>query len=124
MSNRKLNLYRMVNGQRLRVVFEVDDQLTILSEKQDSPPDNEQTRELKARGYTINGNEITHVPAREQEIFRFFSEHTPCWFPECEAMRKQYNEELESLPQDCPTCQKGALIRKYAAKVGDILAPT
>ena len=122
MANRKLNLYRMINGSRVRVVFEVDDELTILSETQDESADNEQVRALKAKGYTFEGNQITSVPPKELEIFRFFSEHAPCWFEGCEELRKRYSLELAGLPDDCPDCHKGALIRKYADKIGAILA--
>lgn len=51
---------------------------------------------------------------------RFFSDHTPCWFPGCEKLRESYKAELAKMEAngDCKGCEKGALIRKYIQLVG------
>ena len=61
------------------------------------------------------------VSPEEQELFKFFSDHSECWFDGCEEMRKKYKEELDKLPPNCPNCQKGALIRKYKEKIKPLL---
>lgn len=46
---------------------------------------------------------------------RFFSDHTPCWFPGCDKLRESYKAELAKLESEgeCKGCEKGAVIRKY-----------
>jgi hypothetical protein len=64
---------------------------------------------------------ITPIPSEKVKTdIRLFVDTTPCWFPECEALRAAYNEELSKLPTDCPACEKGALIRKYLKKLETI----
>jgi hypothetical protein len=64
---------------------------------------------------------ITPVPSEKVKTdIRLFVDSTPCWFPECEALRAAYNAELASLPTDCPACEKGALIRKYLKRLETI----
>jgi hypothetical protein len=63
----------------------------------------------------------TVVPSEKVKTdIRLFVETTPCWFPECEALRAAYNAELVALPEGCPSCEKGALIRKYLKKMETI----
>ena len=64
---------------------------------------------------------ITHVDPKEAEIFKFFSEATPCWFSGCEELRKEYFTELANLGPNCPACQKGSIIRKYKPKVEELI---
>lgn len=73
-----------------------------------------------------NGNELTvtrivikKIPPLEQEINKFFSRSTPCWFPECESIRRRYFLELDRMAANggCTDCQKGSIIRKYDAEV-------
>ena len=72
------------------------------------------------RVQNVDGS-ITPVPSEKVKTdIRLFVETTPCWFPECEALRAAYNEELSKLPSDCPACEKGALIRKYLKKLETI----
>jgi hypothetical protein len=63
----------------------------------------------------------TVVPSEKVKTdIRLFVETTPCWFPECEALRAAYNAELAALPEGCPSCEKGSLIRKYLKKMETI----
>lgn len=73
-----------------------------------------------------NGNDMTvtrivikKIPPLEQEINKFFSRSTPCWFPECESIRRRYFLELDRMAANggCTDCQKGSIIRKYDAEV-------
>lgn len=73
-----------------------------------------------------NGNDMTvtriiikKIPPLEQEINKFFSRSTPCWFPECEGIRRRYFLELDRAAANggCTDCQRGSIIRKYDAEV-------
>lgn len=76
------------------------------------------TRVAGVRQIKNSDGSITPVPSEKVKTdIRLFVETTPCWFPECEALRTAYNAELASLPADCPSCEKGALIRKYLKKM-------
>jgi hypothetical protein len=63
------------------------------------------------------GNTQLKPDASLQRDLHFFSEHSPCWFPECEQLRENYAAELGRLKEDpnCPqkTCYKAPLIQKY-----------
>ena len=64
---------------------------------------------------------MTVVPSEKVKTdIRLFVETTPCWFPECESLRAAYNAELLALPEGCPSCEKGSLIRKYLKKMETI----
>lgn len=88
---------------------EVSDFLTANGVEFDTSGDGKAARKIKS------------APPEFLEVFKFFSEHTPCWFEGCEELREQYNKELEDLGDDCKECDKGALIRKYHAKVRSIV---
>lgn len=61
---------------------------------------------------------ITPMPSEKvKRDIRLFVETSPCWFPECEALRAAYNEDVANLPAGCPSCEKGALMRKYLKKM-------
>lgn len=121
-----LYLYRMHNGQRVRVTFELDEQMTILKETISSPTPitpptlDPQHEALRQRGVIVEGNLITHIPDKEQQLFRFFGKETPCWFDGCEELRAQYAAEIANLGDTCPTCMQGAIIRKYRDKVEEM----
>ena len=55
------------------------------------------------------------VTEEMKKNMRFFSEHTPCWFPGCESLREAHQNELQALEAEapCSDCDKGALVRKY-----------
>jgi len=63
---------------------------------------------------------ITKVPVREQTIMKFFT-GAPCFFPGCEELRAAFKGEEQKLAQDCPACERGALINKYRDKVAELL---
>ena len=61
---------------------------------------------------------ITPIPSEKvKQDIRLFVDTSPCWFPECESLRAAYNAELAGLPDGCPSCEKGALMRKYLKKM-------
>jgi len=64
---------------------------------------------------------VTQVDPKDAEMFKFFSEATPCWFSGCEELRKEYFTELANLGPNCPACQKGSIIRKYKPKVEELI---
>ena len=64
---------------------------------------------------------ISSVSEKEQEVFRFFSSHSPCWFAGCEELRKDYVSELARLGPECPSCQKGSVIKQFKPKVEALL---
>jgi len=57
----------------------------------------------------LSGN----IPVSTQQELDFFQMDRPCEFPGCEALRTQYQEDLGKLPEGCPMCEYGALMRKY-----------
>ena len=67
---------------------------------------------------------ISYVSPREAKILGFFSPSSPCWFPECEALRAKYQADLTQLKTEnpnCPPCEEGALIRRYQAILRKLL---
>lgn len=100
-------------GRRQRWQFKVDANQTIVEE---TPV--EETPAPSAAVRDEHGElRVTHVSPDDRRILGFFSPSTPCWFPECEALRTAYRDEVKKLAAGCPACQKGAIIRKYQALV-------
>lgn len=73
------------------------------------------------KGNIVNTTKIVinKVPQLEQEITQVFSRSTPCWFPECEDIRRRYFLDVDRAVAagGCTDCQKGAIIRTYEAEV-------
>jgi hypothetical protein len=68
------------------------------------------TTEKNEEGVSV----VTGVSPQFQEMMKFFSLDTPCFFEGCEEMREKYKKDLDKLGGDgCKGCKKGALIRKY-----------
>ena len=101
---RTLYVYRERAGKRQRYAIHVDESMTVqsLERVEDTP-----TSKVKS-------------PIR-QEIIPFFVDSSPCWFPGCEELREEYRKELEKLGSNCPGCQRGALMRKFAPRVEDAI---
>lgn len=79
-----------------------------------SPPS-----EISLGGVAGEQQRATTVTPELQRNMQFFGEG-PCWFDGCDEMREKYHEEMDALenrPGGCRNCDKGALIRKYLAKV-------
>jgi hypothetical protein len=47
------------------------------------------------------------------QTMKFFKPEEPCFFEGCDELRKQHAEELNKKGDDCPTCVKSELQRKY-----------
>lgn len=63
---------------------------------------------------------ITHIPAAEKKVNEFFIKSAPCPYPGCEHLRREYFAEvaaMEATGKGCTGCQKGAIMRKYDARV-------
>ncbi len=129
MSPRILNLFRVVEGKRVGYRFVIDAQDVIIEEAvvdvQDQPLSPRELR-MQQLGITYERREdggitITGVPPREQLISRFFVDSSPCWFPGCEELRRQFKEEVGKLGSDCPACDRGALMNKYRDQIDEIL---
>lgn len=57
---------------------------------------------------------ISNVPKDVQDTQEFFDLSKPCNFPGCEDLRREYTADLEAIGgENCTTCAKGAVIRKY-----------
>jgi len=134
---RYMYLYRVINGQKQKFRFTVDPQLTILEEvpcREDGAvlseiasskltiPANISDREIYRKGYSFHklsedSTFIDGVPPTEAKLHAFFIPHEPCPFPGCEPLREAYLEERRKLAEThggvCPSCQAGALQRKY-----------
>ena len=51
------------------------------------------------------------------ETMKFFKKEEPCFFPGCEELREQHDQELAAKGTDCPSCVKSELQRKYMVLV-------
>lgn len=102
---RTLYVYRLRKGKRIRYAIHVDDKMTVQS--------------LERVEDTTASNPVLPI---HRDIIPFFVDSSPCWFPECEELRAEYRRELEALGGNCPGCQKGALMRKFAPRVEAAIA--
>ena len=59
----------------------------------------------------------TSISKDDQEVFRFFSDASPCWFDGCKELRAKYNEDLEEMQKAIPGFQRSDLIKEYVIKV-------
>jgi hypothetical protein len=64
-----------------------------------------------------------NAPERTKRIMRFFDLTTPCDFPQCEELRRQWQMEQAQLSADCTDCEKGAVQRQYMHKLDALLPP-
>jgi len=73
--------------------------------------------DLRSRGigFHEDGGRIVvdKVPEGEMRALRFFMLDRPLDIPGAEKLREQYGKELAQLGGDCPSCEKGKLMRKY-----------
>ena len=102
---RTLYVYRERAGKRQRYAIHLDDKMTVQSLERVEDPQSQK---------------VNH-PIR-QDIIPFFVESSPCWFPGCEELREEYRKELGKLGSNCPGCQRGALMRKFAPRVEAAIA--
>jgi hypothetical protein len=70
---------------------------------------------LRENGYGVDIDKdgtliISSAPELEGEVYRFFTE-CECWFDGCEELRAEYKRRLEELPDDCPSCVEGDVMR-------------
>jgi hypothetical protein len=135
---RKLYLYRIVGGSRVKFCFEVDDNFTILSETPVIPvtaPPAVQTRPagtvtpemlashaamLRARGYTVELSggrlNILHTP-RNEAIATAFMNGKACDFPGCEELKQRFEQEEAEMKRlitagECTGCE----LNKFKAR--------
>ena len=101
---RTLYVYRERAGKRQRYAIHVDDRMTVKSLKRvDDLPSTKVNTPIS------------------KDIIPFFVDSSPCWFRGCEELREEYRAELEKLGTNCPGCQRGALMRKFAPRVEDAI---
>jgi hypothetical protein len=141
---RSIYMYRMIQGNKVRWKFEVDNQMVIVNEgpaevqessvqKSDAvpgprpvavPPDAvaQYKKILEERGIkysmTTEGQVvINEIPNKEKVIMQFFDLNAPC--PEglgLEPVRERYKQEYDQAGgAACPACQLNTLQRKYRA---------
>ena len=107
-----LYLYRIAEtGERQRWKFTVDEQQNIIEEAKVEDVVTTVAREENGKRV------VSEIGAEDRRILNFFSTAAPCWFAECEDLRRQYAAEIGALATGCPDCQKGAVIRKYQTLV-------
>ena len=85
----------------------------------------ERHKQAGAGAKVVMANNVTavDVDAITRRDIRLFTDTTPCWFPECEELRRRYKEDLADMERqtlelegrECKGCEKGVLIRKYMA---------
>jgi hypothetical protein len=139
---RSIYMYRMVQGEKIRWKFEVDNQMVILSE---GPADNQTTevqrnnavpgpkiidmapnaldqykKVLEERGIKYNTTStgqviIQDIPNKEKIIMQFFDLNAPCPdVPGLEDIRTRFKQEYDQAGgAACPSCQLNTLQRKY-----------
>jgi len=139
---RIIYMYRMVQGNKVRWKFEVDNQMVILNE---GPAENQPTeiqqntsipgpkpvdlqpdammqykKVLEERGITYSTTStgqviIQDIPAKEKIIMQFFDLNAPCPdVPGLEDIRNRYKQEYDQAGgAACPSCQLNTLQRKY-----------
>ena len=64
--------------------------------------------------------DLGYMPPIEPALIRFFTAVHPCFFPECEELRKQWNEFLTLNGADsseCPDCMLGQLMQQFRPRV-------
>jgi hypothetical protein len=137
---RKIFMYKMIQGNKVRWQFEVDSEMIIVSEgpaENQTPaaaavapgpkpvamqPDamDKYKKVLEERGIkysmTANGQIVVNeIPTQEKMIMQFFDLNTPC--PEglgWEDIRTKYKYEYDQAGGSaCPACQLNTLQRKY-----------
>lgn len=139
---RSIYMFRMVQGNKVRWKFEVDNQMVIINEGPAEtqphtsanndvaltprpvtvPPDamEQYKKVLEERGIkysmTATGQVvINEIPNKEKIIMQFFDLNAPC--PEVDgikAIRDRYKEEYDQAGgAACPSCQLNTLQRKY-----------
>jgi hypothetical protein len=122
---KQLRLFKMIDGVKHSVVLTVEE-TTMMIEREEVAPTTSQGSDDRKDYLTAKGIEfheeggtihIDKVPPEMQQVLRFFSESTPCWFPACAELRRRHKEEIEKLATDCPPCEQGALTRKYSELV-------
>lgn len=111
-----LKFYRKKkDGTTVKLVIKFDQGMNILEEVE-SPDDRWNNNGLTLEK-TAGVTKITSATPLALEINKVFTLSIPCSLPECEDIRKRYKEELDKLPENCPSCQIGALMRKYRPEV-------
>jgi hypothetical protein len=139
---RNIYMYRMVQGNKVRWKFEVDNQMVIVNEGpaemqntsvQQSPdipgpkpvslsPDAlaQYKKILEERGIkysmTPSGQVIVNeIPSKEKMIMQFFDLNAPApEVPGIEPIRERYKQEYDQAGgASCPSCQLNTLQRKY-----------
>lgn len=141
-STRSIYMYRMVQGNKIRWKFEVDQQMVIINEgpaeSQDAtavqsnsipgprpvtvPPDalSQYKKILEERGIkysmTSTGQVVVNeIPNSEKMVMQFFDMHAPDPdIPDVGPIRERYRQEyLQAGGAACPSCQLNTLQRKY-----------
>lgn len=139
---RSIYMYRMVQGNKVRWKFEVDNQMVIVSEgpaeQQDAATQNsgavagqrpitvapnaidQYKKVLEERGIKYSMTEagqvvINDIPNKERIIMQFFDLNVPCPVGlDLEPIRERFKQEYEQAGgAACPSCQLNTLQRKY-----------
>lgn len=77
--------------------------------------------DLRARGISFheaNGTIVVDkVPAAEMRVMKFFAKGQVMNIPGIDVLREQYFKEVDAIDDDCPSCEKGKIMRRYMPKV-------
>lgn len=139
---RNIYMYRIIQGNKVRWKFEVDNQMVIVKEgpaeiqetsvqKSDVVPGprplpipknatDQYKKILEERGIKYSMTEsgqvvINEIPKKEKIIMQFFDLNAPCpAIDDLEAIRDRYKQEYNQAGgAACPSCQLNTLQRKY-----------
>jgi hypothetical protein len=133
MTNTKLQLFRIEQGERVRYNFELDKAFTILSETRDDTPakkevpstsSNLQTSSVEGIQTKVeNGRTIiTGVDDITQRAMTFFMDTPACDTVDCLELKKEIDKALEDAGgASCVGCKRGEIIRKFLPKIKEVL---
>lgn len=132
----KLHLYRLEDGQRVPYVFELDKDLTIISETRGDPttqrhplapgpsPAVQGTTQVEGIQTRVENGKtiITGVDDITQKAMSFFSDNPICTSEDCKALKAEIDKAIEDAGGDgCVGCKRGAIIRQFLPKVKEVL---
>lgn len=125
--NRRIYLFRMEDGKKVRYRFELDGQMVIqeeVREGEDTVPVKRGPVQTNIEKRPDGTKVITSVSKEDQEILKFFVDSVPCWFEGCEELRKEWNEAVAKAGgEKCVGCARGRIMRQFNPRVRELLFP-
>lgn len=126
MSVQNLYYWRVINGVRTRYRMQLDMQDTCLSDEPDAvfqapvptPAARNPVEDFMQREgltYTLkDGHRILNPPPQRYTLkVMLLNGQRPCKTETCKNLMQQYANAQKKLPEDCPDCEAGQLLRNY-----------